>query len=82
MRMACCNLRGWQWVFLMTALPAIIMGVVTFFILPSGPEQAKFLTAEDKAHLRDDPGSRERREAGAKSHVGVLQGPDATDGCC
>jgi MFS family permease len=45
------HLRGWQWVFLMTALPAIIMGAITFVILPSGPEQAKFLTADDKAHL-------------------------------
>ena len=46
------HLRGWQWVFLMTALPAIVMGVITFVILPSGPEQAKFLTPHDKAHLR------------------------------
>lgn len=66
------NLRGWQWVFLMTALPAIIMGVVAFFILPSGPETAKFLTAEDKTHLRTTL-ERENAAAGAKSHVGVLQ---------
>jgi len=46
------NLRGWQWVFLMTALPAIVMGFVTLAVLPNGPEQAKFLTADDKAHLR------------------------------
>jgi MFS family permease len=45
------HLRGWQWVFLMTALPAIVMGLVTLVILPSGPEQAKFLTPADKAHL-------------------------------
>jgi len=46
------NLRGWQWVFLMTALPAIIMGFITLVILPSGPEQARFLTTADKASLR------------------------------
>jgi MFS family permease len=66
------NLRGWQWVFLMTALPAILMGIVTFFILPSGPGQAKFLTAQDKAYLQSIL-DRENEEAGAKSHVGVLQ---------
>jgi MFS family permease len=46
------NLRGWQWVFLMTALPAIVMGLLTLLILPSGPEQAKFLTPQDKQYLR------------------------------
>jgi MFS family permease len=46
------HLRGWQWVFLMTALPAIAMGLLTLVILPSGPEQARFLTAADKSHLR------------------------------
>ena len=45
------GLRGWQWVFLMTALPAILMGLIAFAILPNGPEQARFLTPEDKAHL-------------------------------
>jgi MFS family permease len=66
------GLRGWQWVFLMTALPAIIMGVVALFILPSGPENAKFLTTEDKGHLRTTL-EQENAAAGAKSHVGVLQ---------
>lgn len=66
------NLRGWQWVFLMTALPAILMGIVTFFILPSGPDHARFLSAEEKTYLRGVL-DRENQEAGAKSHVSVLQ---------
>jgi len=66
------NLRGWQWVFLMTALPAIIMGFIAFVILPSTPEHAKFLTADDKAHLQSIL-DRESQELGARSHVGVLQ---------
>jgi len=66
------NLRGWQWVFLMTALPAIIMGIIAFVILPSTPEHAKFLTADDKAQLRTIL-DRESQELGARSHVGVLQ---------
>lgn len=65
------HLRGWQWVFLMTALPAIAMGLVTLAILPSGPEQAKFLTAADKAHLKTILSREGQRLAG--SHAGVLQ---------
>ena len=66
------NLRGWQWVFLMTAIPAIVMGFVTLAVLPSNPEQAKFLTAEDKAHLRMRLLGEEQRLA-AGSHSGILQ---------
>lgn len=66
------NLRGWQWVFLMTALPAIVMGFVTLAILPNGPERAKFLTADDKAHLRSLLLSEQQRLAGS-SHGSVLK---------
>jgi MFS family permease len=66
------HLRGWQWVFLMTALPAIVMGVITYVILPSGPEQAKFLTPADKAHLQALL-QRERQQLDAGSHTGVLK---------
>ena len=71
------HLRGWQWVFLMTALPAIAMGVITFAILPSGPEQAKFLTPHDKAHLRAilqlENWRLETRQLGTGSHGTALR---------
>jgi len=64
------NLRGWQWVFLMTALPAIIMGFITLVILPSGPEQAQFLTTADKASLRAVLlHEREQMPVGSHTHV-------------
>jgi sugar phosphate permease len=46
------GLRGWEWVFLVTGLPAVIAGVVTLFYLPDRPEDADFLAPEDKAWLR------------------------------
>ena len=46
------GLRGWQWVFLFTAVPAILMGILTLFILPDGPETAKFLSPEDKTRIK------------------------------
>jgi MFS family permease len=47
------GLRGWQWVFLVTGGPAVIMGFVTLAYLDDRPESAHFLTAEEKAWLRD-----------------------------
>lgn len=45
------GLRGWQWVFLVTGIPAVAAGVVTLFYLDDKPEGAKFLDAGEKAWL-------------------------------
>lgn len=44
---------GWEWVFLVTGFPAIIAGIVTLFYLSDRPEDATFLTVEEKSWLRD-----------------------------
>ncbi|WP_419899554.1 MFS transporter [Roseomonas sp. USHLN139] len=45
------GLAGWQWMFLLEAMPAMIMGVVVALALPDRPETAKFLTAEERGWL-------------------------------
>jgi len=45
------GLRGWQWLFLVEGLPAILLGIATLFILDDGPERARWLTAEEKSWL-------------------------------
>ena len=45
--------RGWQWVFMVTGVPAIIMGFVTLFYLDDRPETSKFLTDGEKRWLRE-----------------------------
>ena len=45
------GLRGWHWVFLATGVPAVVMGVVTYFALPDGPAEASFLSAGQKGWL-------------------------------
>ncbi|MEO8627648.1 MAG: MFS transporter [Betaproteobacteria bacterium] len=42
------GLAGWQWLFLLEGLPAVVMGVVTIFYLDNGPRSAKWLTEEQK----------------------------------
>ncbi|MGD9540527.1 MFS transporter [Methylocystis sp.] len=46
------GISGWRWLFLMEALPSIILGVVCFFYLPDGPQSAKWLTSSEKTSLR------------------------------
>jgi ACS family tartrate transporter-like MFS transporter len=53
------GLRGWQWLFLVEGVPAILLGIVFLFLLPDGPQQAKWLTEDERTwiihHVRNDP---------------------------
>ena len=71
------GLRGWQWVFLATGVPAVLMGVVTWFVLADGPETARFLSPAQKAWLRDTIAA-EDRAGGKVAHANPLSA--LTDG--
>lgn len=43
------GLAGWQWMFLIEALPALVMGIFLMRVLPESPETAPWLTAEEAA---------------------------------
>jgi D-galactonate transporter len=43
--------RGWQWLFLVEAMPAVVIGVATLFYLDNGIRSAKWLTDEEKGLL-------------------------------
>lgn len=38
------GLKGWQWMFLLEGMPAVILGIVAFLWLDDKPSQAKWLT--------------------------------------
>jgi ACS family tartrate transporter-like MFS transporter len=42
------GLAGWQWLFILEALPAIVLGIVTWFYLEDGPLEARWLTADER----------------------------------
>ncbi|HUD59982.1 MAG TPA: MFS transporter [Acetobacteraceae bacterium] len=45
------GLGGWQWIFLLEAAPAILLGLGTFVWLTDRPEQASWLTSEQQQWL-------------------------------
>jgi ACS family tartrate transporter-like MFS transporter len=45
------GLAGWQWMFLLEALPAVIMGLVVLLALPDTPRTATFLAPEEREWL-------------------------------
>jgi len=64
------GLGGWQWIFILEALPAVLLGIVTFVWLTDRPDSASWLTAEQRQWLNTTLES-ERRRASRISHPSV-----------
>jgi MFS family permease len=45
------GLRGWQWLFVVQGTPAILLGGLLFMLLDDGPNEAKWLSAQDRSRL-------------------------------
>jgi ACS family tartrate transporter-like MFS transporter len=45
------GLHGWQWLFVMEGLPAVVLGVLALWMLTDRPEQATWLPDEDRHWL-------------------------------
>jgi ACS family tartrate transporter-like MFS transporter len=59
------GLAGWQWLFLLEGIPAVIVGIAVLFYLPDGPEQAVWLSSEEKEWIRTEL-DRERIQLGSQ----------------
>ena len=54
------GLGGWQWLFIIEAVPSIILGVLVMFVLSDKPADARWLTARERdilTHEVGDPGT-------------------------
>jgi ACS family tartrate transporter-like MFS transporter len=47
------GLAGWQWLFLLEGLPAVVLGFVVLARLPDRPRDAAWLSSEESAWLED-----------------------------
>lgn len=47
------DLAGWQWLFILEAVPAMILGIICFFYLDDRLEDVKWLKPEEKNWLLD-----------------------------
>ena len=66
------GLRGWQWLLIMEAIPAVLLGLASLALLPSRPAEATFLSPEQKAWLEGRlEAERQLASAGHSGHGSV-----------
>jgi sugar phosphate permease len=57
--------HGWQWLFLLQGLPAVLLGVLIWLLLQDKPADAKWLSAGEKKQVNDSLALDAARAAGA-----------------
>ena len=60
------GLAGWRWVFILEGVPAVICGVACLFLLTNRPENAKWLTSEEKEWLSTELAKEDTRKGSAR----------------
>ncbi len=62
--------KGWQWLFLIEALPAVVFGFVTWFYLDDSPTKARWLSDAEKALVARDIAAEvdEKTRGGGHAH--------------
>jgi ACS family tartrate transporter-like MFS transporter len=66
------GVSSWRWLLILEGAPAIVCGVLTYFLLSNRPDEAKFLSADEKAQIREELG-REEHQKLEEHQYSVLQ---------
>jgi len=57
------GLSGWQWMFLLEGIPAILLGASVFWLLADNPHEARWLVGEERTWLLEKLASEQVAEA-------------------
>jgi D-galactonate transporter len=66
------DFHGWQWLFISQGIPATILGVLAYLYLQDKPEDAHWLTAEEKSAIRFQL-DHDDKDVESAHHGGFLQ---------
>jgi D-galactonate transporter len=61
---------GWRWLFLLEAIPALLAGIATFWMLPNRPQDVDWLSADEKQMIAADLAEDDK---GKSEHLSVRQ---------
>jgi ACS family tartrate transporter-like MFS transporter len=67
------GIAGWKWIYIIEAVPTVLVGVLVLFVMTDRPAKAKWLTPEERAWLTGKLES-ERRAVEARGKFNLWQG--------
>ncbi len=62
------GLKGWQWMFIIEAVPAVILGFVVLAYMTDKPEKATWLADEERAWLVNEMNAERAKKAAVANH--------------
>lgn len=65
------GLEGWQWVYIVWGLPAVLLGILVLLMLPDKPRDARWLSEEERVALETELA---RARPAAKAHLSLWEG--------
>lgn len=66
------GLHGWQWLFIVEGLPAVVLGFVVLFVLDDSPKDARWLSPTEKSWLAGVLDA-ERQASAGEARFSLLQ---------
>ena len=66
------GLSSWRWLLILEGVPAVVGGILTYFLLPNRPSEASFLTPEERDWLGSEL-AREGEQKLARGRLTVTQ---------
>jgi MFS family permease len=67
------GLHNWQWLFLIEGLAASLIGLLTYFVLPARPSQARWLDASQKIALEEAIANEEALKHSPRGSIAALR---------
>lgn len=68
------GLRGWQWLFIVSGTPAVLLAIPTLLLLPDAPASARWLAPRDRVWIEDTLAQDvSARHGGSPSVLSVLR---------
>ena len=66
------GISSWRWLLILEGVPAIVGGILTYFLLPRKPAEARFLTTEERNWITAEM-AREEQQKVARYKISVVQ---------